>query len=306
MTRLRGALDPVRKQLQLERRRFDELVEYVRYVWQRAMEELMCDMGCAAVFGPAAVFAGMMLHMGGNLDEPPSAEGSFYPSPRFRLREVLRYAFQALDNDATESADAHAAQPDVKPVARFAGVLKDRGFAWAHDLVQEQFEMIKAEVRKETDLPEINQNPLLKMAYEQVERSLGEAWDHVRNKATSAGTLWLETIDDVPDLLRSIELLVPPGEIRQRTDDDANRLRIRSPSLSAIAIAMWLCQLREDGARNPKLGDDELGVYHRLCRLMLKAFEDVELRLEYDSSEQPTVGTSQPKGVGHSDGRPDA
>ena len=94
---------------------------------------------------------------------------------------------------------------------------------------------------------------------------------------------------------------MPPGEIREETEDkgdtdsseksnddvkELKKLRTRAPSLSAIAMATWLYQLnQEDRMRNGST-EDLLGQYHRSCRLMLKAFEDVELRRAYDSYKE--------------------
>jgi len=284
ISRLRTALNPIASQVTKDR--FDELVEQVRYIWQRALEELMCDMGCAAIFGPAAVFASAMLHIGGNLDEPPSLEGSFYPPPRYRLREVLRYAFQAPVDEGQQSPDAEPDQSDDKPLPRLARLLSDRGFGWARDVLEKQFKIIQGEVQKQTDLEQVNQYPWLKLAYEEVQGSLPQAWDYVRDKAQSTSTSWLETIEDIPKLLESIGLLVPPGEIRETVGEDSSQLRTRSPSLSAISIAMWLYRLREEEQDAVKAEDNELRRYHRLCRLMLKAFEDVEIRREYDSRKK--------------------
>jgi hypothetical protein len=50
-------------------KRLDEMVEVGVRIWRRAVEELMCDMGCAVLFGPAAILAMSSWLLSGNLDE---------------------------------------------------------------------------------------------------------------------------------------------------------------------------------------------------------------------------------------------
>ncbi|MEN6406355.1 MAG: hypothetical protein ABFC77_07780 [Thermoguttaceae bacterium] len=261
--------------------RLDKLVEFVRYAWQRAIEELMCDMGCAILFGPAAVFASIAFQMGSNLDEAPSSDGSFYPPPRYRIREVMHRVFGESVIGEAEQFHAGLEGTATTPIQKLAALLKeDERTSWAADILSEHRETILREIRKNDDLVPINQNPLLKTAYEEVQAVLPDAWNYIRQIATSAGMVWLSTIDEVPFLLRSLELLVPPGEIR----DTKAPGQTKSPSLPSIAIATWLYQLKCEASVDASL-EQAMKSYSRCCRLMLKGFEDVELRREYDAGK---------------------
>jgi hypothetical protein len=66
--------------------RLDQLVEVTLGIWRRALEEIMCDLGCGAIFGPAALLSSSYFALSQNLDEQPSPEGQFYPPWRYRLR----------------------------------------------------------------------------------------------------------------------------------------------------------------------------------------------------------------------------
>jgi hypothetical protein len=269
-----------------------ELVETARDIWQRALEELMCDMGCAAIFGPAALFASIAFVVGSDLDDCPSAVGAFYPPPRFRIRQVLRYAF---DEECADNAWWEPTNPErnnsqeipnkLSPLQRLSELLGKQNFPWAMRILREHMRVIGEEVRKKTDLDLIAKNPLVCLAYKEVKGSLATAWEYVRDTVQSTGVGWLETIEEVPELLRSLERLVPPGEIRDR--DNAHHTR--AAPLSAISIAAWLYQLNQEVRAGSDPEGDLLTSYHRLCRLMLKAFEDVELKREYGKCKEMWV-----------------
>lgn len=259
--------------------RLDELVESVRYIWQRALEELMCDMGCASLFGPAAVFASVAFQMGSNFDESPSPEGAFYPPPRYRIREVLRYVFDESVAAQTEQSYAGPETTVVTPIQKLVLLLQKEDFSWAANILTEHHDAILREARKNDDLIPIGENPLLKVAYEEVQRVLPNAWDYVRQIALSAEAMWYSAIDETPLLLRNLELLVPPGEICSTTTPG----QTKSPSLSSIATATWLYQLKRESANSDESLEQAMKSYYRCCRLMLKGFEDVELRREYNT-----------------------
>jgi len=283
MARLRGSIQdllarhPPRQPL--PERRLDKLVELGRAIWQRALEEVMCDLGCAAIFGPPALFASLAFALGSDFDEPPSPAGQFYPPPRFRFRQVLRFAFHDWGGDQDVGGPVEAGDDAEKPLEKLCRVLNEKQFEWAVDVLRKQFGIIKKEVTKDTDLRAIHKEPLVEIAYGEVSQSLPSAWDYVQEKIDATGVAWAVAIDEIPQLLSKLEMLVPPGEISLESDP----LGGRSASLSAIAIAMWVHHLRDEIPAAGLSLDDLLKDYHRECRLMLKAFEDVELRREYDS-----------------------
>jgi len=260
-----------------QKQRLGEIVEILRHIWHRALEELACDMGCAAVFGPVCVFAGLALASGGNLDEPPSPEGRFYPPWRFRFRSVLRYALAGEEEGGQQGS----------PLDVLARVLRDADFAEAAEILEQQVQVIKGETEQDTDLQGIKRLWHLRTAYEEVEKSLPSAWNYVKNRAEQMERTWLTTMKEVPTHLRHLELLVPPSVVRRDMDD----ARGAPASLSAISIAAWLHQLRGEVPDKNAPAETLLADYQRTCRLVLKAFEDVESKRRYDSRLQqvPTM-----------------
>jgi hypothetical protein len=70
-------------------------------------------------------------------------------------------------------------------------------------------------------------------------------------------------------------MFVPPSEVR-----DPGILSGAGASLQAIAVATWLFELHLEQAR---FNSSEAAIkeYSRCCRLMLKAFEDAELKRRF-------------------------
>jgi hypothetical protein len=144
-----------------ERQRLDEMVETVRYIWLRALEELVCDLGCAAIFGPAAVLASMSFFLSHNFDDVPSYP-EYYPPFRYRLRTMLDYPFRndwgkpALDDLLTLLSSF----PDLTDVV---------------SAFQTYWQTIASEAATTSDLTAIDSNIYSQIAYSQVASVLDSA-----------------------------------------------------------------------------------------------------------------------------------
>jgi hypothetical protein len=248
------------------RNRLDEIVDSAQRYWQKALEEVMCDLGCAAVFGPAAVLSLSTLALTGGLDEKPDWRGQYYPPMRYRLRAVMRHAM---------GSDEHlAAMLQLKSDMERAKFVDDG------KRLSDRLEGIKELTDVTSDLEEIRKEPVIELAYESVDALLPKAWEYVKTLASSVDEQWTKTLPQVPELLRSLELLVPPSEVREVGS------RIGKPaSWSAIALASWAYQLRSETAAPL---DSHLVQFKRVCRLMLKACEDAELKREFASWKTET------------------
>jgi len=80
--------------------RLDAVLTFALEQWKRAVEELMCDMGAAALFGPAALWTVSGFAATQNLDVPPTPENQFYPPWRMRVKTVLDYIMQVDDGES--------------------------------------------------------------------------------------------------------------------------------------------------------------------------------------------------------------
>ena len=246
--------------------RLDELVEIVRQAWKRALEELMCDMGCTAVFGPAAQFAMLSLALGSTFDEIPSSQGQFYPPWRFRLRVAYRYGIEKGDGQTSLEALLKILE-------------QDNSLQETKRRLEEELDVLREIVGEDTDIRTIEKSPLLKIAYDEVDSVLEEAWQFVADLATNVQDAWTAHVHELPAHLHSLDIAVPPSEVRQ----PGARMGVPS-TLSAIALAAWMAELTSVTEESIGLPVD-MRRYKRLCRLMLKAFEDVELKRHFDAQQ---------------------
>jgi hypothetical protein len=242
------------------RRRLDQLVELTLEFWKKALEEIMCDLGCGAIFGPAAILSSSYFALSQNLDEQPSSEGQFYPPWRYRLRVLLKYV---LDPNETNSA--------LKSLQR---VLVDAEVKDDWDRLSAQLKSIRELTLLREDLNAINENPFLKLAYDSVDKSLDAAWTYIESITAQLPGRWTNSIAQVPCLLKCLDSFVPPGEFRTPNE----KLGVAA-ELTAMNLAGWLYLLR--------LGDSSsLADFHRICHLMLKAYEDSELKRAFAAAKQ--------------------
>lgn len=240
--------------------RIDEIVETARRVWRRATEELMCDLGSAAIFGPASLLASILHATGSDLDEPPSLHG-LYPPFRYRIRTILEYCFDQ--------------NPGKQSLSNLVLRLRDNSFQSLADLLEQCLDILRIETNAMTDMTKIKSNPLLDIAYNEVKNELPSAWSYIQKLTSPLPDTWNKTINEVPAHLRSLSLMVPPGEYFE------SETQPRLPSsLSAIAVSAWLEELRRlaPSSTTPPTSPPSLDEHQRSCRLFFKAFEDAELK----------------------------
>lgn len=237
--------------------RLDAVLNYALEMWERGLTELMCDMGAAAVFGPAALWTVSGFAASQNLDVSPTPDNQFYPPWRMRVKAILDYIEQVDDGERrltnlcdvlrSDGLNGHAEAVTVS-------LANEKGICTAEEFGKRPFD-----------------SPLTKKVYEHVDESLGRARQYVGKVANGVSQRWTETLEQTPDLLKRLALLVPPSELMnvgKRSSDAA--------SLNAIVMACWIERLVME--QNNSLG---LAEYRRLCRLMLKAIEDAELKREF-------------------------
>ena len=71
--------------------RLDRVVLHTMRLWEKGLTELMCDMGAAAIFGPAALFSFSSFACTRDMDQEPKASTQYYPPWRLRLQTVIEY-----------------------------------------------------------------------------------------------------------------------------------------------------------------------------------------------------------------------
>lgn len=241
-------------------KRLDQIVELLRYVWRRAMEELYCDLGCAALFGPAAVLSMMSFGLSFNLDECPSGDNDFYPPWRFRLRAILAYVFWSEGHPEVDNLIAMLrGSVDLAPAA---------------DALTSNWHLVRDEVQQASDLPLILMDRFLAASYAEVLTALPAAWRHIHQMVNSRNMEWHTHTNEIPSHMRRLSMLVPCGEYFATNSSEP-----APSSFSACILAAWLYQIHHEQFDKGEL--DPVDSYIRTCRLLLKSLDDAELKRSY-------------------------
>jgi hypothetical protein len=246
--------------------RLDKWVELARKAWVSAMSEMMCDMGCVAVFGPAAILSSWSIALGRSLDQLPSSP-AFYPPWRYRIRSMLRYGFEK-DPGKTAFEQMEKSLKGEKELAGFA------------ESFRKYFDEIKREVapledKKPPDIEATESKLFLKLAYDEVSGSLDAAWEYVQDIVTRECISWTDSYEQIPPLVQLISRSVPPSEARESNQYDGP-----AADLSPALVAAWLTALNKE-ITDYSNADDGRSHYDRYSRLLLKALADIEMKREY-------------------------
>lgn len=246
-------------------KRLDRVLEVTRTIWRRALEELMCDMGCVVLFGPAAVLAVVTFALGDSLDTAPISP-RFYPPFRFRFRTMLKYGFAAAGY-ATDLSALTTALSSTGELADTAAVFND------------QWKLIETTAASSDDLAAIDSDPLTQIAYSEVDGHLPNAWKFIRDLPSSKDLCWTRSQAEIPLHLKACRQFVPTGEVRNTGD-------ISGPPAtpSAIVISAWLQALQSERRLAQEPVNVALDDYLRSARLLLKSLEDAELKRLYVTS----------------------
>jgi hypothetical protein len=191
-------------------------------VWERGFVELVSDVVCVLLFGPAAMLSYLHLFQGHDLDRLPSSENSFYPPARMRLRFVLL----ALEKTGLLIPPDEVVRCDTDPSMR---PLLD-GLA-------DHLEHVKKETSEDRDLKNLAKDPYIKLAYDSVESCLMEHMDVLTAKTAAHRSSPKEFWRRMGYLVNRISLRVPPNSDDTTIDDP------RPVPLDQILNAGWLYRI---------------------------------------------------------------
>ena len=227
-----------------------QVAKIVHFAWRRATEELLSDMACVELFGPAAILAMKTFSACSPQNDIPGPDNNFYPSSRYRLEVAW-------------------GQLDDAQVRLLCGKLENVGTAsyFLQHMGSTQEEVDKGEGRAM-----VQNHPYAEIAYREVERLLSAARDFVR-RAFADNDKWYagDVIEQIPALVERLAHGIPPNEIVREVDEREEGTYATEPArLAAILNAGWIyeshwqCEFRSDGA---------VMKYMTMCRLLLKACE---------------------------------
>lgn len=237
----------------LDQHRLDQIIETTLECWRQGLRELMCDMGAAALFGPAALWTLSSFAAINLMDIEPSPATEFYPPWRLRIKTVVDYLVEhekLEDNLMSLANELRKASHEDHATALLTGYENEAKVA-----------------SEQTFNPK---NPLVKIAYNQIDRSLANAKNEVKRLSEKYSGKWTTSLDEIPHLIGRLKLKVPPSEIVE-----PGKRSSKSASFTAILIACWIERLFRESAA---LALDD---YREVCRLTLKAIEDSNLKSEF-------------------------
>ena len=171
-----------------------EMCTYATEIRRRGLEELISDAVAAFLFGPSALFAAAELLVSDGLDQLPQPQ-EFYPSSRFRLRVMCKVLAD------TGHLDAIRKMP----------VDEDLG---AHSIaVKEYLARLEAMANSSEDVAERDKDPLVRIAYEWVDKSLEIALESAAEAVSTIAYQAKTMTEETPEALRRLSLGLPPSEV---------------------------------------------------------------------------------------------
>lgn len=253
-------VDDVQK-LEVTTRIFDTVLQ----VRKRALEELISDAVGILIFGPSAFFACYELFWTSNWDARPARE-EWYPPSRMRIRLMLDLMDELgyLDKFSHIDSDQNNTAPYVAAVQEF--IREAKQLAAVSD-----------------DQSAIDAEPQLKIAYDWMKSSLPDAITFAK-RATSAVVFQSDTVfQQLPDLIRRLELGVPPNEV-------GDPERPETVDYRASLLVAWMFKLRGINPDTGKaLSSKEID---RLYEKTLSAIEYVILQNKYVQHLTATKSTN--------------
>lgn len=244
-----------------------QLNKIVMFIWERALHELLCDMFCAELFGPASLLGMRAYASFSDSMAQPRPDNNFYPPWQYRFEVVWQ---KAINKDRLDKLwEEISKHQDIH----------DIGESFRMEVVN--FTLEKA-LDSTSGLDFVINLPdsLLPIAYRKVNDVLDDAHKYVMTRVAKMSSKWSDkrVLEQIPYLLRRLQNGIPPNEIPNFSYDNKKKkgnYSSQAAELPAILIAGWMYQVyreRNYGKRNMKLLP-----FETLCRLLLKACEDSEM-----------------------------
>jgi len=239
----------------------------IMFAWERAVNELLCDMFCAELFGPGSLLAMRDYASFSDWMTQPEPDNNFYPPWQYRFEVVWQ---KAIDKNSLEKFwDEICKHPDIRSIG---------------ESFKKEVHTFKTEKSLESttgfDFVVSLQSKLLRIAYRKVNDAIDDAHSYVMSYVNNMPVRWSDerVLKQIPYLVRRLQNGIPPNEIPNFSYNEKKKTGKYSPEageLPAILIAGWIYQVHREQSyakRNTKLLP-----FKTLCRLLLKACEDSEM-----------------------------
>ncbi|MCK5613065.1 hypothetical protein KAR91_64930 [Candidatus Pacearchaeota archaeon] len=226
----------------------------IHLAWRRATEELLCDMACVHVFGPAGILAMRSFFSCSPLNEMPDPKNNFYPSCQYRF-EVAWEHF--VDEEKVEALRA-------KLPAEIA-------ICFEKDMNE-----IATLVSKKSGKVSVKEHPCAKIAYEEVGKLLPAAAKFVREVLIESSEKWnsSKAMEQIPELVDRLQKGIPPNEVMVEVSELGElKYETHAAEFTSIMLAGWIY---ETYWQKNYTDSGTVMKFNTLLRLVLKAFEDNE------------------------------
>lgn len=170
-----------------------DIADAISEIHRRAIQELVSDATSIQLFGPSAAFALLDLLLTDELDTLPSEPG-FYPPSRFRLR-LIESLLNSTGHDRA-----------LRTLAL------DSTVATIGDSTRIALDHLRGVIATTTDHNQINSDPIVKAAYEWLDKTLPEAIAYAERETAKSAYHSSLVESEVPELLKRLQLKVPPNE----------------------------------------------------------------------------------------------
>lgn len=239
--------------------RKEYLTNLMLNVRTRGLEELVSDCVAVLLFGPSALFALYdIFSTSVGLDAPPSFP-DLYPPSRYRIR----LAKQLMDQEGyterlvAQGSNQHLGSVDVS--------------------IKDMLSYIDNAAADKSDLLTLEGDPLLKIAYDWLAKSIPNAIEYAKSRISQLVYSKDAILEDIPGLLDRLALGIPPNEVGVSPYSKVVDWR------SAI-LAAWLCKIHgyKKGLPDPvPMNSSDID---RLQKITLRAVEYILLQKRYAAS----------------------
>jgi len=233
-------------------------MERAEIAWKRGLEEILSDIIGVLLFGPAMLFSTLEMAIQGNMDNKPDLTNNFYPPWRLRLREMLK-----VIQDSSQEFFPF-------PKGIFPGETTD--------IINGRFEAIKKITQDESDREKIQDDPILKVAYKEVDEDIIEAQKYFQEQLKDLIVKPSVLYKRLSHLVDRINNGIPPNAYENSIND-------RDPAtIVEIINTAWFHKISwEDDIFDKKgfFNDKICKKRDIMNRLTLKAIEYADLEKEF-------------------------
>jgi len=264
------------------RRRFDQLdiftkfhakqevqscIEMTQQIWKRGLEEILSDIIGTLIFGPAMLFSFYELSLQKKMDHMPDYINNFYPPWRYRLRQIIAVL--------------------QRPLAQFFPIsAEDFPLTKIHEKINTRFELIRNLTEKKDDMEIIKQDPLVKIAYREIEKNLESIinstnyfTNELKKKSLTSNRLY----KDIEHLVIRLRNGITPNAVEFSVE------KRRPAELVEIINASWFYKITLEKKLlkdNVEIDTTLFDKIDTLNRLTLKAIEYSDIEMEYKREKE--------------------